>query len=640
MLIAERLTVPDDTRALLWDMDGVLLDTLTQDCKLINQLLSAYSIAEVPRLIVQEYFPYDLPEFWRLLLNRIGLEVSPDTFDQLIREHEKARESADISVHDGIVEILAEAKERQLQTAVVSNNPVADVDRMLVTAGLRGFFSVVVGNDDPELAKKPAPDPYLEAARRLGDPLPRVAVEDSLLGAQAANAAGCWTVGVATGATDFETLSASRYVDRCYASFASSRIVLGREGVTKKSLVTPDEVVSHMIEHIAWWLNCSVDVAWTSDDWIQLGRELGCRAKELCDFRGAAATLGMHDDSSCEVALQSGGTGDVRLRAASQVDLEWFLGLRCEQLANAQPLVSMLHGLAAGCGVDLDILIVSAEDPYHTWDGIFSGVGIGLSKLISGREWTLLSDSAQPPGRRELPAAHSRTSVEQGWEVRESSTRSARLRRESSESVIDLEVEFGAPGAECDLVASNSINPAGISDLLREFAVACGLRVAVSLNANRLTSSHAVAADIGLTLGRALRCVANERTVSTGISGAGSNLRSVDDLTTSAVRVGMSMEGRKFWRFVPLSSSYTDLRKNFLVGHTLDNGLFSEDLDDFIDGFAEGFCASVTVHVGSDVTPASGWPLVFRGLGAATEELLSPNPHRIAITPGVKAALG
>jgi HAD superfamily hydrolase (TIGR01509 family) len=385
-------------------MDGVLLDTLTMDYELVNQLLSAHSAAEVPRRVIQEYFAYDIPQFWRLLLNRIGLQIPPDAFDELVRGHERARESSAIAVHDGVVEILAEVRNRGLQAAVVSNNPAADVERMLVTAGLRDYFSVVVGNDDPGMAKKPAPDSYLEAARRLTGAAPRVALEDSLLGAQAANAASCWTVGVATGATDFETLSASPHVDRCYASFAPCRVVLGREGVTKKSLVTPNEFVSHMIEYIAWPLACSVDVTWTNDDWTQLGLELGSSAAELCRLRGTSAALRMTDDGTCEVALRRGGTGDVHLRAVGQVDLEWFLGLHCEQLANGQPLVSMLHGLAVGCGADLDIVVVSPEDPRHTWEGIFRGVGIGLSKLADVCESAPLSEAASS-ATCESPAA-------------------------------------------------------------------------------------------------------------------------------------------------------------------------------------------------------------------------------------------
>ena len=642
MLIANRLVVPDGTGALLWDMDGVLLDTLTMDYELVNRLLRSHApgVGEVPRQVVRAYFPYDIPDFWRLLVSRIGLDVPQDTLDELVREHEKARESAEITIHDGVAEILADARDRGLRAAVVSNNPAADVDRMLRTAGLRDYFAAVIGNDDPAIEKKPAPDAYLEAVRRMAGAGTYVALEDSLLGAQAAKAAGCWTVGVATGATDFEALSSSPHVDSAYAAFIPCRIEFGREGVTKKSLVTPNEFVSHMIEHIAWRLGCSVDVLWTNDDWFQLGRDLGQRIGELVSLRGAAASLGMIDDGSCEVALRRDSKGNARLRSVDQVDLDWFLALRCEQLRNGQPLVRMLHGLGAGCGVDLDILVTSVEDPHHTWEGIFRGVGIGLSKLAAVRELPEPADDARPSvaSHAGQPTRHE-ASVERGWNVWHSSPTAARLRRETAESVVDLELELGNPGAEFALTVSDSISVGGVSDLLREFAQAAGLHVTVRFNATRLSSSHVVTEDIGLALGRALRCVAVERMVAFGINGAGSSIGSVDDLTSAPIRVGVSMEGRKFWKFVPLNSDYASLRKAFLIGHTLPNGLFSEDLDDFIDGFAGGLGASVMIHVDSGVDPAAGWQLVFGGLGSAMKELLAHNPDRRALAPGVKATL-
>ena len=63
------------------------------------------------------------------------------------------------------------------------------------------------------------------------------------------------------------------------------------------------------------------------------------------------------------------------------------------------------------------------------------------------------------------------------------------------------------------------------------------------------------------------------------------------------VHVGVSVEGRKFWRFVPFGFDFPTLRREFLVGHTVAGGLFSEDLDDFIDGLAGGLAASILVHL-------------------------------------------
>ncbi len=643
MLLADRLDVPEDAQALLWDMDGVLLDTLTMDGELVNQLLAA-ALAEatdVPKTIVRAYFPYAVADFWRLVLGEMGISLPPETVSELVQAHEKARDGASAIVHDGITEILEDARLRSLPSAVVSNNPASQVERMLTTAGLRGYFSAIVGNDGPGLAKKPAPDCYLEAARRLGTTGRCVAVEDSLLGAQSAKAAGCWTVGVATGASDFAALSSSPHVDVCYASFTPARLALGREGVTTKSLHTPNEFVSHMIEHIAWRLGCSVDVYWPSDDWARLGRELGRCVARLGLVHRSAGALGMIDDGSCEIALRRNGAGGARLRASAQVDLDWFLALRCEQLSSGQPLVRMLDGLGAGCGVEFDVFVASAEDPHHTWEGIFRGIGIGLSKLVAARESANRTGTGpQPgPGGPQPASARPEAAVERGWDVKHCSATSARLRRETAESVVDVEVILGAAGADCELAVSDSINVAGIADLLREFASAGDMRVIVDFHATRLSSSHVVTEDIGLALGRALRSIAVNRMTALGINGAGASIETIDDLNAQPVRVGVSMEGRKFWKYVPLTGDYPDFRKSFLVGHTLPNGLFTEDLDDFIDGFAGGLQASVMIHVASELDPAVGWPLVFRGLGTAMSEFLAENPDRRALAPGVKATL-
>lgn len=145
--------------------------------------------------------------------------------------------------------------------------------------------------------------------------------------------------------------------------------------------------------------------------------------------------------------------------------------------------------------------------------------------------------------------------------------------------------------------------------------------------------------DIGLALGRALRLLAVERMESTGIEGAGSNVDRVESLTEQPIRVGVSMEGRKFWRFVPFVETYEEFRRGFLLGHTLASGLFSEDLDDFVDGLAGGLQASMMIHVAERVEPETGWAQVFSALGEAIGELLSVNESRRSLTPGVKATL-
>lgn len=675
MNLADRLSVPDGTEALLLDMDGVLLDTLAADLEFVNRLVKCHFGDEVrvPRSAVLAYFPYPIPDFWPLVLAQVGVEAPAELVEKLVMEHENARRTTVMPVHEGIPEILDAASGAGLAVAVVSNNPTAEIEAMLSMAGLRDQVGVVVGTDAPGVAPKPAPDPYLAAARRLGRPPRRcVAVEDSLLGARSAAAAGCHTVAVATGAVPFADFEASPAVARSYTGFGTGQVLLGDRGVTEKSLVTPNDFVSHMIEHIAWRLGCSVQVHWTSDDWHELGVRLGRQVAALPTHRDAAAALGMIDDGSAEVAVRAAEPGTATLAATRQVDLDWFLGLRCEQLRTGEPLVRLLAGLAAGAGIDLRVTVASLEDPHHTWEGVFRAVGIALAGRCrrpaaqpadeeaaqqppagqrSGVEPAVepgvvppppgISPAAAPGGR--LPADRSpagpQPGVERGWAVEALTTGHARLSRRTAESAVAVEVALGGPAAVCRFDVADSISVAGLADLLLEFATGAGLALEVDFLATKLSSSHVVAEDVGLVLGRAIRAVAVQRMEQFGIDGAGSNVDTISDLAELPVRVGISMEGRKFWKYVPFAEDYVQFRRSFLVGHTLPGGLFSEDLDDFVDGLAGGLQASVIVHLPRPVPPASGWPALFHGLGVAVAGLLRPNPARRGLIPGVKATL-
>lgn len=71
-----------------------------------------------------------------------------------------------------------------------------EIERILDSAGLRQSFPVIVGADE-YAAGKPAPDPFLETARRVGLPArTAVVIEDTPWGLAAAHAAGCGTIAV------------------------------------------------------------------------------------------------------------------------------------------------------------------------------------------------------------------------------------------------------------------------------------------------------------------------------------------------------------------------------------------------------------------------------------------------------------
>jgi HAD superfamily hydrolase (TIGR01509 family) len=97
----------------------------------------------------------------------------------------------------GARDLLERLKAQGTLIGLVSNSPLAFVLRSLEIVGFEAIFDVVISAHEVA-APKPAPDPYLEACKRLGvEPGPGViALEDSPTGVAAARAAGLTVIGV------------------------------------------------------------------------------------------------------------------------------------------------------------------------------------------------------------------------------------------------------------------------------------------------------------------------------------------------------------------------------------------------------------------------------------------------------------
>ncbi len=644
VVIASRIDVPDGTGALLWDLDGVLLDTLNLELDAVRALVTERVPGgpDVAPATVRERFALPVPDFWRAILRTVGADVDEALVAELTAALEHVRLDGHPAVLPGVRELLDGATEAGLRLAVVSNNPAAQVRTMLARAGLDASLPVVVGNDQG-LPSKPAPDMYLAGADAVALPPARcVALEDSLLGAAAARAAGCFVVGVATGSATFAGLEASADVDVAFRAFTPAAVTLTPGDVTRKRLDTPNEFVSHMLEHIAWRTGCSAEIVWPSDDWHGLGRAVGAQLAPLLDGETLRTrALGLIDDGSCEVTLERTGAdadadvepGVALTDAGGAVDPERFVALRVEQLATGRPLVRLLEGLAEATGLRMTIALASLEDPHHTWEAVFRAVGVALRGLSA----TLLAhadgtgDTLDRSGRDDGRAAKG-----YGLTVELAGAEGVRLLRTTAESACHADVRPAPGPLTLTLHTSDSVHCEGLVDLVAQLGAAAGLSGTIAFSALELSSSHVVAEDVGMTLGAAVKELATQRMNAFGIEGAGSSV--TDGPEQAPIRVGVSFEGRKFLQLVPLGWSREALREQ-LIGGTLRSGLFTEDLDDFLDGFVGGMGCSVVVLWERVDDLDAAWSLVFTGLGAALGGLLAPNHAKRALIAGVKATL-
>jgi len=383
--------------------------------------------------------------------------------------------------------------------------------------------------------------------------------------------------------------------------------------VREKSITTPNQFVSHMLEHIAWRLGAQIKLVWNNTDWQALGLALGAEIAKFSPNQKQSVAFGMIDDGGAEVLIDVNRKG-LKLDSVKNTDLDWFLSARCEQLSSGKPLIDLLQGLAQGIGAKIEIRICSYEDPHHTWESVFRGVGMALNKIYSG--------SAAIEFNRDV------------------SLNSAVVNRQTAETRIKAKIDFNSKQRNKILVSvGNSVNVSGLDKLLRLMTNQARFRLGVDFEAKVLSSSHVVWEDIGLALGRALLDVFKLRMEKIGVNGAGSNLKSAEDLKFRPVTIGLSVEGRKFFKIVPVSIDYQIIRKKLLLGQNVFGNLRSEDLDDFLDGLCGGMGCSLIIIVKKLTSPEEFWKAVFTALGQAIKEAFLPNLYRKGVPPGVKANL-
>jgi len=183
--------------AILFDFDGVLADTEPVHYACWAQVLAPFGIIltweyyrdhaigvddrEVVRALAASANP---PLDWQVLFAQYPAKK------RMFRERTLAAPPFDPAL-DGL---LAELH-RDYKLAVVSSSSRAEIEPALVAGGLRKHFDTLVTGEDVT-RHKPDPEPYREAARRLGATSALV-VEDSLVGQASGRAAGYEVLAVA-----------------------------------------------------------------------------------------------------------------------------------------------------------------------------------------------------------------------------------------------------------------------------------------------------------------------------------------------------------------------------------------------------------------------------------------------------------
>jgi len=180
--------------AVVFDLDGVLLqseevwDAVRE--RYVRERGGRYD-DEVQRAMMG----MSAPEWSRFLHEEAGVPDEPDAInDEVVRRMLAAYRDELPLLPGAVAAVQRTAAAFPLALASSSNREV--FEEVLELAGIAGCFSATVSSGEVERGK-PAPDVYLEAARRLGvDPTHCAAVEDSHAGIRSAKSAGMRVVAI------------------------------------------------------------------------------------------------------------------------------------------------------------------------------------------------------------------------------------------------------------------------------------------------------------------------------------------------------------------------------------------------------------------------------------------------------------
>lgn len=180
--------------AVVFDLDGVIVDS-EQVWDEVRQRYTREMGGTYGPSAARDMMGMSAPEWSRYMAETLGVPGKPDEIVAAVVQRMLARYGEDPPLIAGAVEAVQEVAERFPIGIASSSNPEL-IEVVLRVSGLAEVVRVAVSSQ--EVARgKPAPDVYLEAARRLGvQPEHCVAVEDSENGIRSADAAGMTVIAI------------------------------------------------------------------------------------------------------------------------------------------------------------------------------------------------------------------------------------------------------------------------------------------------------------------------------------------------------------------------------------------------------------------------------------------------------------
>ena len=200
-------------KAVIFDMDWVISNTLPIHSEAESRVLLEYGIKMSPKQMAEEFNGVPDKRMFEIIFSRFNKKLD---YEQVAKRkwklfQELARNN--INPIAGALELINSLLKKEFLLAVASSAPIKIVDLVLNTLDLKEKIKCIVYTHEVEQGK-PSPDIFLLVANRLMvEPQYCVVIEDALLGIQAAKAAGMKCISITTTHTRDELKEADKVID-------------------------------------------------------------------------------------------------------------------------------------------------------------------------------------------------------------------------------------------------------------------------------------------------------------------------------------------------------------------------------------------------------------------------------------------
>jgi beta-phosphoglucomutase family hydrolase len=179
----------DKIRAVIWDMDGVIVDTAPYHLKAWQEALSRRGVK-----FTEADFRHSFGQRNDTIIrSAMGEDTSRELIEAISQEKEESfrqRIGQHIQPLPGVIALIKSLQEHGFKMALASSAPIANIELLTRSLGIDSCFQTIISDQDVTKGK-PDPQGFELAARKLGvEPTNCIVIEDAVAGVTAAKRAG------------------------------------------------------------------------------------------------------------------------------------------------------------------------------------------------------------------------------------------------------------------------------------------------------------------------------------------------------------------------------------------------------------------------------------------------------------------